>query len=100
MICSESSETQVMNMKKPAHIGAALLILLLSACQQDPDTPMKLVMSDQMMDRYSANAYQEMYEENRPEYDAILAYCKAHDKKPNCIYVFVANQRIFRYQKS
>ncbi len=78
----------------------ALAMCFLNACQQDPDTPMKVVMSDESMDRYPVRSYQDLYETNRPEYQKILDYCKANTKKPNCVNVLVANQRIFRYRNS
>lgn len=78
-------------------VALVLVLLSLTACQQDPDSPMKVVMSDEAMDRYSVQSYQDLYETDKSEYQRVLAYCKAHDKKPNCVNVFAANRRIFRY---
>lgn len=71
------------------------IMLALSGCHSEPNTPMEAVMSDVSTTKYSIDFYEALSDSNHKEYAALVHYCHEHRNKPNCDNVQIAEANIF-----
>lgn len=74
---------------------SGLLLMSLTACTQEPNTPMEAVMSDVKTNKYSIDFYESLHESDYKAYRSLVEYCHEHRNKPNCDNVQRAESNIF-----